>query len=49
MRGFLRLVAMETNNKELYEAPLTTVVDLKFEGIICQSNGLNQMDDPEDL
>ena len=30
---------METNNKELYEAPSTTVVDVKFEGIICGSGG----------
>ena len=25
--------------KENYEAPSTTVVDLKFEGLICQSPG----------
>ena len=31
-------------NKELYEAPSTRVMELKFEGIICQS-GLN---DPTD-
>ena len=31
-------------NKELYDAPSTRVMELKFEGIICQS-GLN---DPTD-
>ena len=25
--------------KELYEAPSTSVVDVRFEGIICQSQG----------
>ena len=36
-------------HKELYEAPSTSVVDVRFEGIICQSGGLNSMGDPEDL
>jgi hypothetical protein len=34
---------METKRYEFYEAPTTTVVELKFEGIICQSGG-----DPQD-
>ena len=32
---------METNTKELYEAPLTTVVNVKYEGIICLSGTRN--------
>ena len=31
---------METKNNELYEAPSTTHVDAKFEGVICQSGAL---------
>ena len=33
--------------KELYEAPLTSVVDVKFEGIICTSDvkGSNSIND----
>ena len=27
------------NNKEPYDAPSTQVIELKFEGIICQSPG----------
>lgn len=27
-----------------YEAPTSTVVELKFEGIICQSNGMDGRD-----
>ena len=27
-----------------YEAPTSTVVELKFEGIICQSNGMGNRD-----
>ena len=28
---------MKTKHKELYQSPATTVVELKFEGIICLS------------
>ena len=28
---------MELKHKELYQSPVTIVVELKFEGIICQS------------
>jgi hypothetical protein len=28
---------METNNKELYERPAITIVEVKQEGVICQS------------
>lgn len=28
---------MESKHKELYQSPVTIVVELKFEGIICQS------------
>jgi hypothetical protein len=44
---------METKNKELYEAPATAVLDLKFEGVICQSDfgegSIGPMGTPEDL
>ena len=29
---------METKSKAMYEAPATEVVEVKFEGVICQSN-----------
>ena len=31
---------MEIQNKETYEAPAMMVVELKTEGIVCQSGGL---------
>ena len=31
---------MELQNKETYEAPAMMVVELKTEGIVCQSGGL---------
>ena len=30
---------MEMNEKLLYETPSTMVVEVKFEGVICQSGG----------
>jgi len=30
---------METNHKDLYEAPTIQVVELKFERFICESSG----------
>ena len=35
---------MDLKDKSLYEAPVTTVMELRLEGIVCQS-GLN---DPAD-
>ena len=35
------------NYKELYETPSAIVVDVKMEGVICQS-GLNGFDNPAD-
>lgn len=40
---------MEKEEKINYEAPSAIVIDVKIEGVICQSNGLNPMGDPEDL
>ena len=36
---------METKHKDLYEAPATTVVEVKIEGVVCQSpvNGGNSI------
>ena len=31
---------MEAKNKETYEAPTMLVVEVKTEGIVCQSGGL---------
>lgn len=31
---------MELKHKELYQSPVTIVVELKFEGIICQSDNV---------
>ena len=31
---------MEAKDKEIYEAPSMIVVDVKTEGIVCQSGGL---------
>ncbi len=28
---------MEAKNKELYESPTTDIVELKYEGVLCQS------------
>ena len=39
-------ISMETKHNELYEAPETRVMELKFEGIICQSNGNVPGSDP---
>ena len=33
----LREFIMETKNRARYEAPTTEVLEVKFEGIICQS------------
>ena len=30
---------MKTSKKELYQAPAVTVVEVKTEGIVCQSPG----------
>ena len=30
---------MKTSKKELYQAPSSTVVEVKTEGIVCQSPG----------
>ena len=32
---------MELKHKELYQSPVTTVVELKFEGIICLSDNVD--------
>ena len=37
---------METKHNELYEAPEMRVMELKIEGIICQSNGNVPGSDP---
>ena len=34
------MIHMETKNKKTYEAPAMMVVELKTEGIVCQSGGL---------
>jgi hypothetical protein len=34
---------MERNDKEFYCAPSTTVVEVKFEGIVCASGNLDAM------
>ena len=34
---FINPIDMELKHKELYQSPVTIVVELKFEGIICQS------------
>lgn len=41
--------SMKKEEKINYEAPATIVIDVRTEGFICQSNGLNPMGDPEDL
>ena len=41
----LREFIMETKNRARYEAPTTEVLEVKFEGIICQSgDGLRGRD-----
>lgn len=35
---------MEIQNKETYETPAMMVVELKTEGIVCQSGGLRNYD-----
>ena len=37
------------DKKEFYEAPATNVLELKSEGIICQSSNLNVIYEEEDL
>lgn len=37
------------DKKEFYEAPATNVLELKSEGIICQSGNLNVIYEEEDL
>ncbi len=32
---------MKTKHNELYEAPITEVVELKYEGVICTSGDVN--------
>lgn len=43
---------MKEEGKIYYEAPAITAVEVKIEGVICESNvnsGIVNMDDPEDL
>lgn len=40
---------MEAPRKIAYEPPVTEVIDVRTEGIVCQSGGLDSMGDPEDL
>ena len=37
------------SKKIIYEAPAVTILDVRQEGMICQSNGINPMGDPEIL
>ena len=37
------------DKKEFYEAPATKVLELKSEGVICQSGNLNVIYEEEDL
>lgn len=39
---------METQ-KEIYNAPMTTIVEVKAENIICQSNKFNGFGGEDDL
>lgn len=41
---------MEEKRKELYEAPSTTVVEVKTEGIVCVSGGTEnyKRNDPDE-
>lgn len=38
---FINPIDMELKHKELYQSPVTIVVELKFEGIICISGDVN--------
>ena len=43
---------MKNEGKSYYEAPATIVVEVKIEGMVCQSNVngmINPMSAPEDL
>jgi len=35
---------MIVENKDYYESPVTEVVELHYEGIVCQSGGLRNYD-----
>ena len=39
---------MKKTLKELYEAPVTTIVGLRVEGIICQSDIIDALGEPND-
>ena len=39
---------METKHKELYESPWTEVLEVKTEGVICQSGKRSPYDDGGD-
>lgn len=39
---FLPKYCMETNHKELYEAPSMTVIEVMQEGVICASGDTEQ-------
>jgi hypothetical protein len=42
---------METKHKEFYDAPSVIIVEVKQEGVICASGGLqdyNWFDEPEE-
>ena len=38
---FINPIDMESKHKELYQSPVTIVVELKFEGIICLSDNVD--------
>ena len=40
---------MEIKDKEIYETPATTVLEVKAEGLICGSTTLNLNYEEEDL
>ena len=40
---------LKSESKKIYEAPAVTILEVRQEGMICQSNGINQMGDPENL
>ncbi len=42
-------ISMETKNKELYERPTTDAVEVKIEGVICQSPNYTGFGDEETL
>lgn len=41
------MITMKRKDKSFYEAPSITIVEVKIEGVICQS-GLNKLDNPAD-